>query len=123
MKRFPQIIGTGRTLYVDVDDTLIRSCGPRPAGSDCGRIIEIGPCRFEVIERNVDTLRRFAANADTTIIAWSNGGAIWADQVITAVGISDLVDVCLSKPSWFIDDRADAGFAGDPEKWIDAKPA
>lgn len=117
MKRFTQIVGTGRTLYVDVDETLIR-----PAPNIDGAV-NVGGFPFEVLDRNVDTLRRFAANADTTIIVWSAGGAIWADQVVEALGLTDCVDVCLSKPTWYLDDRRDAGFALNDDAWIDANRA
>ncbi len=113
------IIGRGRTLFIDIDSTLIR---PATAGDYEGQVA-IGGYLFVRLEHNIDTLRRFAANDDTTIIAWSNGGAGWAHQVALAIGIEHLVSVCLSKPTFYLDDRADAGFAGDPEKWIDATKA
>jgi hypothetical protein len=117
----PYVLGRGRVLYVDVDDTLITPFRhARPPGADMGRCIEIGGFSFEVLERNLDTVRRFAANADTTIIVWSNGGATWAEQVVKALNLEPLVAACLSKPTWAIDDRADFGFAGNPDVWIEA---
>lgn len=105
------VLGRGRTLYVDVDNTLIRPYHPaRPPGAEVGYRVSIGGFEFEVIESSLNTLRRFAANQDTTIIVWSNGGAGWAAQVVDALGIAPLVTACLSKPSWFMDDEQNGGF-------------
>lgn len=113
-----------RTLYADVDKTLIHPFkSPGQATDYTGEIIDINGVEFAVLLDNVYMVERFAANAGMEIIFWSDGGALWAEQVAIALGMQKIPTAFLTKPTWFLDDRADAGFAQDPEKWIDASAA
>jgi hypothetical protein len=112
-----QVLGRGRCLYVDVDNTLVAPAD----GEAFAHAIWIGEARFVPLERNIDTLKRFAANPGTTIVVWSAGGADWAEKVMYALGLPHLVHLCISKPTWYLDDLADAGFAYKEDAWIDAK--
>lgn len=78
-----------RVIFVDVDDTLVRTVGtkriPMPAA----------------IEK-VRQLHRDGA----TLFLWSSGGAAYAKASATELGITDLFQSFLPKPDVYIDDQA-----------------
>ncbi|MFY9252362.1 MAG: hypothetical protein WAO83_02825 [Fuerstiella sp.] len=78
-------------IYVDVDDTLIRSVGtkqiPMPA--------------------SVDYVRRMHA-AGNTLYCWSRGGADYSRDVATSLGIAECFVSFLAKPDILLDDFGDA---------------
>lgn len=75
-------------IYIDVDDTLIRSVGktqiPMPA--------------------SVDYVRRMHA-AGHTLYCWSRGGIDHARNVATSLEIADCFVAFLPKPDVCLDDR------------------
>ena len=79
-----------RTLvvYVDVDDTLVRSFGskqiPMPA--------------------TVDRVRALAAEEGVLLYCWSSGGAEYAERVANGLGIGALFTAFLPKPNVMVDD-------------------
>ena len=85
----------GKTLvvYVDVDDTLIRSVGtkriPIPSG--------------------IQQVRELAAQG-AELYCWSSGGADYARASAEEVGIDALFSAFLPKPQVFLDDQA-------PSEW------
>lgn len=46
------------------------------------------------------------------IIAWSGGGGRYAEKAIEALGLSDYVDLCISKPMQYYDDMDAGDFMG-----------
>lgn len=80
-------------VYVDVDDTLIRSFGskqiPMPS----------------VVER----VRALAREENVLLYCWSSGGAEYAREVATRLGLVGVFEGFLPKPNVLIDDlRMDA---------------
>jgi hypothetical protein len=75
-------------VYIDVDDTLIRSAGTK-------RIPMSG-----MIE-HVRTL----ADQGATLYCWSSGGADYAREVAIELGLHDLFVAFLPKPQVIIDDQ------------------
>lgn len=85
-----------RTLivYVDVDDTLIRTVG--------SKVIP----RASVIE----SVRRLCAEDGVTAYCWSSGGADYARGVAERLGIAGLFTAFLPKPNLMIDDQPPAAW-------------
>jgi phosphoserine phosphatase len=77
----------GRVIFVDVDDTLVRSFGSKR--------IPMGP----MVER-VAALKQ--AGAD--LYCWSSGGAAYAEASARELGIHDCFTGFLPKPQVLIDD-------------------
>lgn len=85
----------GKTLvvYVDIDDTLIRSVGTK-------RI---------PIPSSIQQVRELAAQG-AQLYCWSSGGAAYARASAEEVGIDTLFSAFLPKPQVFLDDQT-------PETW------
>jgi predicted HAD superfamily phosphohydrolase YqeG len=75
-------------VYVDVDDTLVRSVGTK-------RI---------PMPRVVDRVRSLHRDG-ATLYLWSSGGAEYAKDSAEELGISDLFTAFLPKPTIIIDDQ------------------
>jgi phosphoserine phosphatase len=78
-----------RVVYVDVDDTLVRSVGSK-------RVPMPGV---------VAAVRALHAKG-AKIYLWSTGGAAYAQQAAEELGIASCVVACLPKPHVYIDDQA-----------------
>jgi hypothetical protein len=78
---------TKRVIFVDVDDTLIRSVGRK-------RI---------PITATIEFIRRHHALGDL-IYCWSRGGADYCCEVATEFGIADCFAAFLPKPDIILDD-------------------
>jgi hypothetical protein len=75
-------------VYVDVDDTLVRSVGPK-------RI---------PVSSAVDHVRRLHAEG-AELYCWSSGGAAYARAIAEDLGISPLFVAFLPKPQVMLDDQ------------------
>lgn len=82
-------------IYVDVDDTLIRSFGSK-------RI---------VMASTVAHVRALHA-AGATLYCWSSGGSDYARDSAVECGIADCFVAFLPKPHVMIDDQAPADWRG-----------
>ena len=77
-----------RIIYIDVDDTLIRTFGTKQ--------IPMTSC--------VDYVRRMHADGHK-LYCWSRGGAEYARDVAASLGIAECFLVFLPKPDVLLDDR------------------
>ena len=78
-----------QVVYVDVDDTLIRSVGTK-------RI---------PMPRVVDKVRRLHQEG-ATLYLWSTGGADYARESARELGLTECFVAFLPKPNLIIDDQA-----------------
>jgi len=86
-------------VYYDCDYTLVRPTEGTPVNS-----ITFEGCSWEYNSNLVDEIKHSKARGHVVVV-WSQGGSAWAHKVVEALGITDLVDVCIAKPSWFADDK------------------
>lgn len=49
-----------------------------------------------------------------TIVVWSAGGAFWAAEAVKFLGLEGYVDLVISKPVWYYDDKTAEEFMGKP---------
>ncbi|GAA5511232.1 hydrolase [Novipirellula caenicola] len=77
-----------RIIYIDVDDTLIRTFGTKQ--------IPMTPC--------VDYVRRMHADGHA-LYCWSRGGAEYSRNVAVSLGIDECFLGFLPKPDVVLDDR------------------
>jgi hypothetical protein len=117
------VMPAGPTLYVDIDKTLIYPFDTRDQAvehSTCANTVYINGIAYTRLDKNLYIVLRIAASPGIQVVFWSQGGALWAKTVCTALGIEHLSDVYLTKPSWYLDDREDGGFVGVKGAFIDA---
>lgn len=107
-----------RTLYADVDDTLIiHDKSKYPAelhiSISCNGRVFIGVPH----KKNLLMLEKFF-NLGYEIIVWSRTGASWARAVVERLKIGHIVSHCLTKPDFIMDDR-DAAYWMGPNVYRD----
>ena len=79
-------------VYVDVDDTLIRSFGSKQIP----------------LTGVIESVRKLCAGDGVTAYCWSSGGAEYARTIAERLGIASLFVAFLPKPNLMIDDQAPA---------------
>ena len=98
----------------DVDDTLIMTTTGVSAADSLVEVPDpLEPSRlikFKVNESMVRLLRE-QHHRGSYVIVWSRGGYEWASAVVTALGLSNSVDLIMSKPKTYFDDLP-------VEKWL-----
>ncbi len=96
-------IASEKTVMIDVDDTLVMwdECTKREINFKdpySGELLTAW-----VNENNVRLLKE-KARRGYTVIVWSLGGYAHAAAVVKALKLQKYVDVCMTKPSCYIDD-------------------
>ena len=79
---------TSKVVYVDVDDTLVRSVGTK-------RI----PMPLAIAQ-----VRRLRASG-ATLFLWSSGGAEYCRETASELGLSECFSGFLPKPTSYLDDQ------------------
>lgn len=106
-----------RTLYVDVDETLVLTKWPESLDKNTIVIDHFGhDIRVWPHLPHAEAIRQFKARGHAVVV-WSAGGARWAKAVVEAMGLTDAVDVIISKPDWLIDDKPVSAWMGDRFYW------
>lgn len=111
-----KVIPGHRTVFFDVDDTLLIAnyglLDYKPEDVVFCQCPDTGyKNNFLKHTRHINLLRQFRARGHT-IVVWSQGGYRWAESAVKALGLVDLVDVCIDKPSWYVDDLPCQAFMG-----------
>jgi hypothetical protein len=101
-----KVMDSDRNVHVDVDDTII-NWEPTPL---CYEVM-INNKLFYANMKVIDKMERLKARG-YYIIVWSAAGAQWANDVVTACGLTKTVDLCMSKPRFIIDDKP-------PGEWLE----
>jgi phosphoglycolate phosphatase-like HAD superfamily hydrolase len=96
------------TVYFDIDDTLaIWPVGGQPAPGTEDQYIVLqdayGKVWVKPHQKHIAALKKHKAEG-LIVVAWSQGGADWVEVVVKGLGLTDYVDLAVSKPTWFYDD-------------------
>lgn len=94
-----------RTVFFDVDDTLIEWKECDPNDELAVSIKKNGYTFFKREIRAHTTELKLQRKTGNTVVVWSAGGADWAASAIEALGLKEYVDVCLTKPDFYYDDK------------------
>jgi hypothetical protein len=102
----PVFVDTDRTLYVDVDETLVLTKYPAELEEKTVMLEAFPGNKMRVLPHHIHaaTIREFKARGHAVIV-WSAGGAKWARAVVELMNLQDCVDVIIGKPDWIIDDK------------------
>lgn len=98
-----QVIDKIQTIMVDVDGTLVTRKKP----DDFTLPIEFN--NYGVIEylypiaEHVNLIIK-NKNKGCFIVVWSQNGHAWCVEVLTKLGLTDCVDLVMTKPSIYVDD-------------------
>lgn len=98
--------------YFDCDDTLISWSSYPKRGKNSIEFIDPADNRsiyLNAIEPTIEALKLHKVR-NHTIIVWSAGGALWAKEVVSKLGLEKYVDACMAKPNWIYDDLPAAEF-------------
>jgi hypothetical protein len=110
-----------RSIFSDVDDTLIKWPQPGTSFKDHPDAIELnmlGGGTMWVIPmlENINALKKFYETG-YEVVVWSMSSKQWADVVVDKLGLREWVDYCVSKPDFYLDDYEVTHFMF-PEKRI-----
>lgn len=113
------VVPQGNTVYFDVDDTLIYWDDEKIDSSilDLARMIRIELNGQEIIRYSIEeNVREIMLQklSGCHVVVWSASGSQWAAAVIEALEMSEYVDVVVSKPTQYYDDK-------DCKDWMPAK--
>lgn len=115
----------GQTAYFDIDQTIViweKDINIVLNGTDEKHCIpvELNGKKFfirplwghvnQIIQQNLKGL---------ICIAWSAGGASWADAVVRALNLQDYVLCSLTKPNFYYDDKPAEHFMGKHYYFVD----
>lgn len=94
-----------KTLYVDVDDTLLlhdlsEFSDREQLEVECNGRTFIGVPHH----KNISLLIKFY-KLGYEVIVWSKTGKSWAEAVVRELTLGQYVSACLSKPDYYMDDR------------------
>lgn len=99
-------INSERIIPCDVDNTLILHGSSNPLLRDVLVPCKLGDGMIKLkINEPMVRLLREEKQRGAYIIVWSRGGYQWAEDVVTALGIENIVDLVLSKPLVYFDDK------------------
>jgi len=110
----PTIVTNECLIFVDVDDTLVM-WGKAKKGEKVVAITspyDNGQIFVKPHKGHIKILKdRHARGAH--IIVWSAGGYKWAQAVVKALGLESHVNLIMSKPFMYIDDKKAEDFMGE----------
>jgi phosphoserine phosphatase len=94
-----------KTVYFDVDDTLLEWKSCRKNAKNAVRIENNGHVFYKrAIVPNVEGLKAHSL-AGHLVVIWSAGGSSWAETVVRALKLQKYVNVILTKPDYYYDDK------------------
>lgn len=96
----------------DVDGTLVYKPGTLPDKEPLEHsmitimdpISSTGGTITMAVNLNMVRLLKEEKHRGACVVVWSRGGYAWANAVVTALGLKESVDFCMSKPLAYFDD-------------------
>lgn len=94
-----------RTLYVDVDETLLLHNKSNFPVSEHVTVACNGRSFVGVPHtKNINLMIKFY-KLGYDVYVWSKTGKSWAQAVVRTLGLDQYVEACLSKPDFYMDDK------------------
>ena len=110
-----RVIDKESTIFCDVDDTLVMWGKDGIVGEDLIEIKEPHYGRVEILaphKGHIKILKDRKARG-SFIVVWSAGGFAWAEAVVKALGLENYVDLVMTKPHAYVDDKVAADIMGE----------
>jgi hypothetical protein len=108
-------LDNNNVIFFDVDDTLIHwSYPPEREGEALDIGINGSLLQGRVVPHRVhiERLKRYKI-IGAKVVVWSRSGWDWADAVVKALQLEDYVDIVMSKPKIYYDDKTSDQFMGE----------
>jgi len=102
------------TVFIDVDDTLVM-WGKAKEGEKVVAVTsphDGGQNYLRPHAGHIKILKDRKARG-SFIVVWSAGGFAWAEAVVKALGLDTHVDMCMTKPHMYLDDKKAEEFMGE----------
>lgn len=102
------VIKFDNVAYFDVDDTLIMYQIPDHRLAEAFEIsIPDRPLFTATVIPNYDHIERLKLHKTwgNGVVVWSRSGYEWAEQVIKELKLENYVDLIVTKPSYYYDDK------------------
>lgn len=109
-----KVISQESTVFIDCDDTLVL-WGKIPKGRKAVKVISPHDGKEEILgihAGHIKILKDRKARG-SYIVVWSAGGFAWANAVVKALGLEQYVDLVMTKPHAYIDDKKAEEFMGE----------
>ena len=93
--------------FFDVDDTLIMWEYPAERESEAIEVCIEGTLFYGKgvpHKRHIEMIKRHKAWGNGVVV-WSRSGSEWANAVVKALGLENHVDLVMSKPYYYYDDK------------------
>jgi len=97
-------IKNGRTAFIDCDDTLVLWDYQDYPESEHITITE-GDSSMTMVPHDYHI--KFIKNLKVQgygLVVWSAAGGEWADKVAKLLNLEDIIDICIAKPEFVMDD-------------------
>ena len=112
-------IKSTKIVYTDIDNTLLFSLREYPH-EVTHEVVKINGRKFWVHDPHIEMIKDFKARGHS-IVVWSAGGAEWAKLAVEALKLESHVDLVISKPDWFIDDKTAEQFMGEDKRFYKSR--
>jgi hypothetical protein len=100
------LIENPNIVCIDIDDTLVYWNTPLDPNQKLKYFdiyTDYGKEVLAVNEKILEDIDRHRLRGHFIVI-WSQGGNEWCKAVCTSLGITDKINMIMSKPKWYIDD-------------------
>lgn len=114
------VLPCNQTVFCDVDDTLVLWNPTEEQRNKYGEVEIVCPGSFAIVDGemisspsftetlvpylpHIEQLKKHKARGHTVVV-WSAGGYDWAKVAVEALGLTQYVDLVISKPTWAYDD-------------------
>ncbi len=103
-----KVINIESTIFIDVDDTLVMWKEAETAKADDMIKVQCphyNTNQFLVPHKGHIKILKDRKARGSFIVVWSAGGFAWAEAVVKALGLEQYVDLVMTKPHAYIDDK------------------
>ncbi len=109
-----KVINQESTIFFDVDDTLVM-WGKAKKHEKVVHITCPYGSQQETLRPHKGHIKvlKDRSKRGSFIIVWSAGGYQWANAVVKALGLEDYVNLIMSKPQMYVDDKKAKDIMGE----------
>lgn len=110
-----KIVGHESTVFIDVDDTLVMWGKKAKKGQ---RLVAVtnphsGEQHYLMPHKGHIKVLKDRKARGSFIVVWSSGGYKWSESVIKALKLESYVDLVMTKPHMYIDDKTAKHIMGE----------